>query len=517
MDTPQDAKNSTVRLHRASETIAHLAVVAVVCMVVLSPVIASSTVSGSASDQDLTTYDETDPNDSLTVTSNKIDANNVSEDSGAEVTTDDTYAGTGEGVINYTFNFTYSDVETGAEVDGYDGLFTGFENTSTGTKIGIKLRRVTANDNWIAEAFNESTDPGFHEIQFRKSYYAHIHLVDSTSTVEYELYNDSSHTDLVASTTLEYNTNDNLSQTSALRVIDNSDDNFQTSGVFSDYEVYGEGSDPGEKLDGYVTDQEGDAIESATVEAVNTSSGNVAETATTNGSGYYAMNLDDGEYNVTASKDEYVNDTETVNISGTTVTQNFTLTEQDRSLQIDTRMFLKHGESAPYTIIHGFVNKDGNFVRENVTANATVTSNNTNVVTVDTSTFELNATDDVTVNNRTFVTANYTRDDGTLLQDTKNVTVANKTVENLDILPPVTRFGASIADRTVQVIILATAVGVAAAIFAGVFAGVAGLTMAMLMGWVIGYVGDGMIIITLITAMFIGMNVAGNVDYTVRR
>lgn len=265
---------------------------------------------------------------------------------------------------------------------------------------------------------------------------------------------------------------------------------------------------PDDSLSGQVTDQAGDGIEGATVET------NTSVSTTTNDTGHYTADLVDGAYNLTAYKDGYVNDTATVTINNPDpTTQDFTLVEDTRALQIDTRLFIEHGETVPYTIIHG--KADG--TRENVTASATVTSDNTSVVTVDTSTFELNATDDVTVNNRTFVTANYTRDDGQELVARQNVTVANKTVENLDILPPVTRFGASISDRTVQVIILATAVGVAAAIFAGVFAGVAGLTMAMLMGWVIGFVGDGMIIITLITAMFIGMNVAGNVDYTVRR
>lgn len=459
-----------------------------------------------------TEFGETDPGGYLSVSSSTINGDGVPEDVNAEVVSDDYQPGLGDAIANWSFVITDHTVPSGG-VNTYISPSTEFLAPNGRVSASVRLGD-NANVFRVDTGTSQSATTGLGSgLNISERYYMHLRMNSSSGVATFELYDDASHTTLIDTETHTYNTSAVFDTFNAVEQSDITGNNFTATYEYTDYELYAEGAMPtNSSLEGRVTDQSGDGIEGATVQT------DPDNSTTTNATGWYSFAIHPGTYDVTAFADGYANQTKTVTVSDDeTVRQDFSIIEDEKALQIDTRMFLKHGESTPYKIIHGFTDANGNFVREDVTDNATLTSGNTSVVTVDTSTFELNATDDVTVNNRTFVTANYTRDDGEVLTQTQNVTVANKTIDNLDILPPVTRFGASISDRTVQVIILATAVGVAAAIFAGVFAGVAGLTMAMLMGWVIGFVGDGMIIITLITAMFIGMNVAGNVDYTVRR
>lgn len=269
----------------------------------------------------------------------------------------------------------------------------------------------------------------------------------------------------------------------------------------------------GHTVSGEVNDQRNQAVEGATIIANGSAENDSAVTAA---DGSYELTLLNGTYNLTAYKDGYINDTATVTVSGD-VTQDFTLIEEDAALSIDARHYMEHGEKTPYSITYGEIDESGNFVRKDVTNETTVSSNNTTVVTVDAIATELVATSERGVNDQTYITANYTNDDGETFTNQHNVTVANKTVENLDILPPVIRFTATLDDKTMQTILIATGVAVVAAIVAGAFSGIAAFTVIMSMGWVMGIVPDGTIIVVVLTAAFIGMNVAGNVDYTVRR
>jgi len=80
----------------------------------------------------------------------------------------------------------------------------------------------------------------------------------------------------------------------------------------------------GEPLSVTVTNTDGNAIEGATVEAINSSTGGTADSGTTDGSGSVELSVDPGEYNVTASKSGYSAGTKSVTVSGPT-TVNFSL------------------------------------------------------------------------------------------------------------------------------------------------------------------------------------------------
>jgi outer membrane protein assembly factor BamB len=88
----------------------------------------------------------------------------------------------------------------------------------------------------------------------------------------------------------------------------------------------GELNTPGEPLSGTVTDADGNAVENAGVEAVNSSTGSTGATTTTNATGGYEMRVDAGEYDVTASKSGYSPTTETGTVPEGGTTLNFTLT-----------------------------------------------------------------------------------------------------------------------------------------------------------------------------------------------
>jgi len=152
-----------------------------------------------------------------------------------------------------------------------------------------------------------------------------------------------------------------------------------------------------------------------------------------------------------------------------------------------------------------------------VTDTATVTSSNTSVVTVDSQAAELVATSNLQVNDRVTVTATYTDQNGNTYTTQQNVTVANETVENIGILPTASRFTASIDDQTIQAILVAIGFGAAASIIASSFAGLGATTLIMTIAWLADYVGDGMIIVTVLVALFIGLNMALNIDYTVTK
>jgi outer membrane protein assembly factor BamB len=83
----------------------------------------------------------------------------------------------------------------------------------------------------------------------------------------------------------------------------------------------------GEPVSGTVTDDDGNSIQGARVEAVNTSSGLTEATTLTNATGRYEMGVDSGEYDLTATADGYPKSTKTVTVSGDT-TVNFTLTSR---------------------------------------------------------------------------------------------------------------------------------------------------------------------------------------------
>lgn len=278
-------------------------------------------------------------------------------------------------------------------------------------------------------------------------------------------------------------------------------------------------------LSGVVYDQDNNEVNNSRVVALNESGDEVAN-VTTNKFGQYEMFLSNGTYNVTASKDGYFDDEKVVEISGDAVKQDFELVNKSEALHIKTRRFIEHGQSVPYEVTAEITEPDGDVNRSDVTTEATVTSGNTTVFTVNAFDQELVGTSDTSINQRTYVQAEWTDPDtGETYTTQQNVTVANETVDNLDILPAMNKLTASIGggtdanprDKTFLVIIIGTALAAAVSIIATSLAGLGALTSIMMMAWILGVTNDGIAMVTVFTAMFIGMNVAGNVDYTVRR
>lgn len=278
------------------------------------------------------------------------------------------------------------------------------------------------------------------------------------------------------------------------------------------------------RLTGTVRNENSQTLSGVTITA--NQSGSTVNSGTTGPNGEYQIGLDNGTYNVTASKPGYFNQTREVTIAGDTV-QDFTLVNRSQGLNLQVRPFVEHGQTVPYTVTASITNQTtGEEERIEVTDDTVVISSNPGVVSVNGFNHEVTGTSDTSINQRVTLTAEYDHPDlEQTLTDRQNVTVANATVSNLKILPPVTRFTGVLGggtdsnpnDKTIMVLLVAVGAGVVASRWASSFAGVAGVAIIMEMGWILGFVSDGVAIVTVFIGMFIGLNVAGNVDYQVNR
>lgn len=198
-----------------------------------------------------------------------------------------------------------------------------------------------------------------------------------------------------------------------------------------------------------------------------------------------------------------ITDNIAANYSVTGTTGGGTVASDD--LELNVRPFMNHGTVQSFDVVY---NDSGN--RMDVTSSATVTSGNTSVITVN-SNSTITATNDSSVNERVVLTAEYNG-----LNTTSNVTVANVNVGNLDILPLFWRINAVLTDWTILWIIAATIAGVIGKNMSSTFGGVAAFEMVVVMGWVIGEIPRGVAIVATFYALFVGLNVAANIDYSVR-
>jgi hypothetical protein len=262
------------------------------------------------------------------------------------------------------------------------------------------------------------------------------------------------------------------------------------------------------RITGKVIDDENDPVENANV-TINDSADTTVQTGP---SGRYSVRVENGTYGMVASKPGYFNDSATVTVDGKEATQNFRIRNLSRALSINTRGFLRHGESADYTIF--FSKEETN--RTDVTAEASISSRDTNVVTIDRANQEIVATENTSINNQTYLQATYTGENESYVTRS-NVTVANSSMENLAILPTTWRVNATFADSTIQAILVAIFAGVFGARLSSSFGGLALMQLTMVAGWFTGYNDVGITMISLFTALFIGLNMAANVDYTARR
>jgi hypothetical protein len=167
-------------------------------------------------------------------------------------------------------------------------------------------------------------------------------------------------------------------------------------------------------------------------------------------------------------------------------------------ITLDTRSLVLPGNTHPYTVT--------NDLGEDITDSATVTSNNSSVLSVDQTDNTITAVNDSNVTQVVRVEA--TRND---LEGGKFVVVGEPTVENLEIMPTfLTRTWALLDDPTIFALLIVGIVSVAASRFAGSFAGLGAAQMLVVIGWLSGYIGIGIAMLSVFTAIFIGLNLAEN-------
>lgn len=185
----------------------------------------------------------------------------------------------------------------------------------------------------------------------------------------------------------------------------------------------------------------------------------------------------------------------------------------DPSLILDVNPYMNYGESQEYSVIELIGNPESYAaIRTDVTENATVSSTNSNVIQVDENTNTLSATDDTSINQRVPIRAEY---NGSVTYT--NVTVASTTVDNVDILPGFRKVAAVFLDKLFQILLAGTLISIAATRVAGAFAGISVIQLFMTIGWLIGWVPIGMALVSLFASLFIGLNLAANIDYTVQK
>ena len=186
--------------------------------------------------------------------------------------------------------------------------------------------------------------------------------------------------------------------------------------------------------------------------------------------------------------------------------------EYELGIELDVPGYMAHNETREYTVYAVWLDNETVVERFDVTEDATVTSGNETILTVDEDAHTITSTDNVDINTVVNVTAVWETE-----TITENITVANQTLDNIEILPGWNRFAALIGDTNVQVIIVATLIGIVATRIATSFAGISAMQITLVVGWFAGWVHEGLVIAGLFAALFIGFNLAANINYQVRR
>lgn len=239
------------------------------------------------------------------------------------------------------------------------------------------------------------------------------------------------------------------------------------------------------------------------------------KTTTTDSNGQYSMDVFPGSYDVTGNKTGFQDNTTSVTVNDSDVTQDIIL-QSKNTLVLDTVSFLEHGDTAPYSVTFRYsVNGTG----IDVTDNATVTSADPANLSVNTSSNRVEATGDTSVNKKILVTASYRN-----TTDSQNVTVATLEMENLDILPSSYRFSVLVGDPggfggtelTFFVLIIATLLGAYATHISTAFSGLGVGLVVMIVGYAGGFVSAGIVLVSLWMTIFIGLNISSNLEFPTR-
>jgi len=176
------------------------------------------------------------------------------------------------------------------------------------------------------------------------------------------------------------------------------------------------------------------------------------------------------------------------------------------SIRLEVSNWMPHGSTQKYSVI-AVTNNSGEQI---VTENSTVTSTNTTVITVDDSTHKLIATSDKSINERVNITADY----GTH-STWENVTVANRTIDNIEIMPPeqypATFIGADEDQAAygiggeIQWVLLAILIGsMASWIARNEYLGLGIITFLIIIFWAYGTVSLGLALVAVFYGMFAG-------------
>lgn len=184
-------------------------------------------------------------------------------------------------------------------------------------------------------------------------------------------------------------------------------------------------------VDGTVSDLNDNPIENATVTLYNQSTNNQEFQTSTDSNGEYEIGVESGSYRVVASKSGWVNNTKNRVIDGSQ-TIDFTLQNSTEAFQFRVSNYMDHSSTQEYKAL--FEDLDETRL-QGVTNQVDVTSNDPSIISVNSENNTLIATSNVSVNNRTTITAEYVRD-GQTFTDTQQITVANRTMENIEIMPP---------------------------------------------------------------------------------
>lgn len=188
----------------------------------------------------------------------------------------------------------------------------------------------------------------------------------------------------------------------------------------------------------------------------------------------------------------------------------------EEDIRLTVPEYMEHSDIESYEVEADVFNEtSGDIETVNATADANVTSLNTSVITVDNSTDELVATHNTAVANVVSIRAEYKG-----LSTEENVTVAAKTLDNFEILPPWARFDALFQSNTAQgesssAYMLILIGGLAAGAFGrkvSPYAGFGAFALVIVMGWLIGEAGTGVLLVALSATGFAVLNHAANID-----
>lgn len=175
------------------------------------------------------------------------------------------------------------------------------------------------------------------------------------------------------------------------------------------------------------------------------------------------------------------------------------VTDSNSSLDLRIVKHLEYNDTTKYRVVLD------NGTIHNVTANATVTSANSTLVSVNNSSYELESTNNTNISGRVPINATYTHN-GSELNDSEDITISPLTIEYIDILNPL-HTGIAIGKTTsIQFLIFVIVGGIGATRIIDEYAGIGSMVILMLFGWVMGYVALGPFLLSAFFGVFLLIN-----------